>query len=381
VLASLGFSARWVPPDRYVVRVPYWRTDVRIGDDVAEEVARIIGYDEIPAEALAGSLPDPIEQPRRELRERARDLLAAAGMQEVITYALTTLDALAKVTPKEELAIYPPYRMVNPISAEHEYLRPTLRASVLQTLSANLRFQKGEVAIFEAARTYQRPTERVKVESGPRGAEMLPDEREHVTGAVSGRRFDRWGSPSEESVDFFDAKVYVEALFDGLNVDAEYVAATEHAMAPGRTAEVRVAGQRVGVLAQLHPDVAASFDIAQDVYVFDIVLDDLLPYALKQRRMQPVSRFPAVEQDIALIVDEDVPAGNMLRVLQDASLVRSARIFDVYRGDQVPAGKKSIAFDLFYQAEDHTLTDDEVAKAQRKVLERLRREFGAELRA
>jgi phenylalanyl-tRNA synthetase beta chain len=116
------------------------------------------------------------------------------------------------------------------------------------------------------------------------------------------------------------------------------------------------------------------------VYVFDIVLDDVLPYALKQRRMQSVSRFPAVEQDIALIVDEDVPAGAMQRVLQDATLVRSARIFDVYRGDQVPAGKKSVAFDLFYQAEDHTLTDDEVAKAQRKVLERLRREFGAELR-
>ena len=139
-------------------------------------------------------------------------------------------------------------------------------------------------------------------------------------------------------------------------------------------------GFRVGVLAQLHPDVAASFDIDQDVYVFDIVLDDVLPYAMNQRRLQPVSRFPAVEQDIALIVDEDVPAGNMLRVLQDAQLVRSARIFDVYRGDQVPVGKKSVAFDLFYQAEDHTLTDDEVAKAQRKLLERLRREFGAELR-
>jgi phenylalanyl-tRNA synthetase beta chain len=320
VLASLGFSARWVPPDRYVVRVPYWRTDVRIGDDIAEEVARIIGYDEIPAEALAGSLPAPIEQPRRDLRERARDLLAEAGMQEVITYALTTLDALAKVTPKEDLAIYPPYRMVNPISADHEYLRPTLRASVLQTLSANLRFEKGEVAIFEAARTYQRPEDRREPDGGPVGAHMLPDEREHVTGVLSGRRFDRWGSPSDEPDDFFDAKAYVEALFDGLNVDAEYVAATEFAMAPGRTADVRVGGQRVGVLAQLHPEVAAAFDIGQDVYLFDIVLDDPLPYALKQRRMQSVSRFPAVEQDIALIVDEDVPAGAMQRVLQAQSV-------------------------------------------------------------
>jgi phenylalanyl-tRNA synthetase beta chain len=134
------------------------------------------------------------------------------------------------------------------------------------------------------------------------------------------------------------------------------------------------------MLAQVHPQVAASFDIGQDVYLFDIVLDDLLPFAGEQKRMQPISRFPAVEQDIALIVDEDVSAGAMQRVMESAQLVRSARIFDVYRGDQVREGKKSVAFDLVYQSEDHTLTDDEVAKAQRKLLERLRREFGAELR-
>ena len=318
----------------------------------------------------------------RDLRERARYLLAAAGMQEVITYALTTLEAIAKVTPKEELAIYPPYRMVNPISSDHEYLRTTLRPTLLQALAPNLRYQKGEVAIFEAARTYQRPDSRPKGEAdAPRGADALPVEREHVTGAITGRRLDRWGRPSDESVDFFDAKAYVEALFAGINVDAEYAPATEYAMTPGRTAEMRVGGNRVGVLGQVHPDVAASFDIHHDVYLFDIVLDHLLPFAGTQKRMQPISRFPAVEQDLALIVDEDVPAGAMQRLMESAPLVRSARIFDVYRGEQVPAGKKSVAFDLVYQSDDHTLTDDEVAKTQRKLLERLRREFGAELRA
>jgi phenylalanyl-tRNA synthetase beta chain len=107
----------------------------------------------------------------------------------------------------------------------------------------------------------------------------------------------------------------------------------------------------------------------------------VLPYAAKQKRMKPVSRFPAVEQDIALLVDEDVPARDLQRIMESTTLVRSARIFDVYRGDQVPAGKKSVAFDLVYQAPDRTLTDDDVAKAQRKLLERLRRECGAELRA
>ncbi len=380
VLTGLGFSARWVPPDRYVVRVPYWRPDVRIADDVAEEVARIIGYDEIPSQRLDGSIPAPVIDPLRELREQSKDILAAAGMREVISYSLTTLDAIARVVPAEELAIYPPFRMVNPISADHEYLRPTLRASLLQTLASNLRYQKGEVAIFEAARTYQRPDERVQQSGRPFGEAALPEERELLTGAISGQRLDRWGRPSADAVDFFDAKAYVESLLDALNVDATWTPVFEFALTPGRTAEIRAGSDRIGVLGQVHPDVAASFDVGADCFLFDISLDVLLKHAGVARKLAPISRFPAVEQDLALIVDDDTAAGALQDVLEAAPLVREARIFDVYRGDQVPAGKKSVAFAVVYQSPDHTLTDDEVAKAQRKLLERLRREFSAEIR-
>src|SRR5438105_5290111 len=218
-LTGLGFTVRWVPPDRYVVRVPYWRPDVRIPDDVVEEVARVIGYDEIPAEPLAGAIPPPIEQPLRDLRERARDLLAEAGMQEVVTYSLTTLEALSHVLPKEDLVIYPPLRVVNPISAEHEYLRPTLRASMLQTIAANLRFQKGEVALFETARTYDHPDDRLPQSGRPYAEEALPVERELVTAAITGMGADRWGRPGEAPLDFYDAKAYLEELLHGLGVD------------------------------------------------------------------------------------------------------------------------------------------------------------------
>jgi len=380
VLTGLGFSARWVPPDRYVVRVPYWRPDVRIADDVIEEVARIIGYDEIPTQALAGSIPEPIVQPLRELRERARDLLADAGMREIITYSMTTMEALSRVLPKEDLAIYPPFRVLNPISADHEYLRPTLRASALQTLASNLRYQKGEVALFEVARVYQRPDERPAQEGRPHGEEAQPVELEHAVGVISGWRADRWGRPSAEPLDFFDAKAYVEDVLRGLNVRAEYVAAAEHGMVPGRVAEIRIDDTRVGVIGQVHPDVAAAFEVEQDAYIFELTLDALLPFAGAVRQMAAVSRFPVVEQDIALVVDRDTPAAAVQRLIEAAPLVREARVFDVYTGDQVPAGKKSLAFAVLYQAADHTLTDDEVAKAQRKLLERLRREFSAELR-
>ncbi len=380
ILTALGFSARWAPPDRYVVRVPYWRPDVRIDDDVAEEVARVIGYDQIPAMPLAGAVPPPIVQPLRELRERARDVLAEAGMREVISYSMTTMEALARVLPKEYLAIYPPYRLVNPITADHEYLRPTLRANLLMTLASNLRYEKGEVVIFETARTYERPDERLPQSGRPFGEEALPTEREVVAGIISGRRADRWGRPEGEPVDFFDAKAYVNDLLRGLGAPVEYAAAQEFGFAPGRTAEVRAGDVRVGVVGQVHPDVAAAFDVEQDAYLFEIVLDDVLPHAAATRRAASVSRFPAVEQDLALIVDAGTTAGAMQRIIEAAPLVREARVFDVYAGDQVPAGKKSVAFAVKYQSDDHTLTDDDVARTQRKLVEHLRREFGAELR-
>jgi phenylalanyl-tRNA synthetase beta chain len=380
VLTGLGFSARWVPPDRYVVRVPYWRPDVRIDDDVCEEIARVIGYDQIPALPLSAAIPAPVVQPRRELRERARDLLAAAGMRETISYAMTTKEILERVIPKETLAIYPPYRLVNPQTSEHEYLRPTLRASLLMTLAHNARFQRGQIAIFEAAKTYERPDERATDLERPEGEAALPVEREVACGIVSGRRPDRWGRPSDEGVDLFDAKAFVEALLRGVNAAAEYVAADEFGFVPGRTAEIRIGSQRIGLLGQVHPDTASAFEVEQEAFLFEIVLDDLLVHVDERRKAASISRFPAVEQDLALIVDRETTASALQAAIESAALVRGARVFDVYTGEQVPAGKKSVAFAVEYQSEEKTLTDDDVAKAQRKIVERLRREFGAELR-
>ena len=181
-------------------------------------------------------------------------------------------------------------------------------------------------------------------------------------------------------MDFFDAKAYVEDLLRGLGAAVEYVPVQEFGFAPGRTAELRIGETRVGVVGQVHPETAAAFDVEQDAFLFEIVLDDLLPLISPRRKAAAVSRFPAVEQDLALIVDGETAAASLRRVIETAPLVREARVFDVYSGDQVPAGKKSVAFAVTYQSDDHTLTDDEVAKTQRKLLERLRREFSAEVR-
>jgi len=368
-LMSLSFGCRWVPPDRYVVRVPYWRTDVRIPDDVVEELARIIGYNDLPTTSLSGVIPSGQLQPQREQRERMRDILATAGMQEVITYSLTDRESLAKVLSPQEMSQHPPLRVANPMSRQQEYLRTTLRASLLETLAANLRHRQAQlVALFEVAHIYlPRPDD-------------LPQEVECLAGVLTGHRPDRWGQPTGQTVDFYDVKAHLEFLLDRLGLVASYHEADDFALVPGRTAEVQVDGQRVGVVGQVHPRVAASFDIDQEVYLFELNLEALLPHAGRPRRYQPLSRFPAVEEDIAIVVDEGVTTAQVQAIIEGSPLVQRASLFDVYTGPPVPAGKKSLAFSMAYQSFDHTLTDAEVQQERQRILERLSREVGAILR-
>lgn len=374
VLTSLGFGCRWRPPDTYEVRVPYWRGDVRIADDVVEEIGRITGYEQIPVGQVRGAIPPAPFEPLRELRERVRDALAGAGMQEVITYSLTTMETIERVVSPEALAAHPPLRAANPMSAEHEWLRPTLRASVLRTLAANQRQREGPVALYEVARVYLSRDQ------------DLPLEPEHATGVVSGRRLDRWGHATEEGLDFLDAKGYLEHLFGRLGVTPVFEQAEEFSFVPGRTASIRLGESVVGVLGQVDPRVVAEFDIDGDVFLFDLVLDDLSSVleALRggqARRYEPVPRFPPVVQDLAVVVDEAVTAAEVQSLIEAMPLVRRARLFDVYTGEPIPAGKKSLAFSVTYQSYEDTLTDQAVARAQRGIVERLKRQLGATLRA
>jgi phenylalanyl-tRNA synthetase beta chain len=368
ILTALGFAARWVPPDRFVVRVPYWRTDVSIPDDVIEEIARIIGYDQLPTSQLRGEIPKFEPQLLTGLRERVREILSAAGMQEVITYSMTDLESLRKVISPEDLAINQPLRLANPMSREFEYARTTLRHSLLKTLAANVRHEPGLICLFETSRVYL-----------PRDKD-LPLEIETLCAVVSGRKPDRWGVPGPEQAGFYDAKSYLEHMLAALGVEAEYSAAADYAYLPGRTAEVFAAGDRIGVLGQVNPHVAAAFGIDRDVVMFEIDLQALLPHLSGVARYQRVSPFPSLEQDLAVIVDHDVPAARVLALIQKSELVRTATIFDVYAGDPIPKGRKSIAVSVSYQSKDKTLTDSQVAKERARIVERLKRELGAELR-
>jgi phenylalanyl-tRNA synthetase beta chain len=366
-LESLGFGVESRSEDLRV-RVPYWRRDVQIEDDVVEEIARLIGYEEIPVEPLAGRVPPRVVQPLRELRERVKDVLVGAGMQEVITYPLTSLEVLERVVSGDVLAASAPLAVVNPLNVGEERLRTSLRAALLDVAARNLRVGRQAVRFFEAARVYF-PTR-----SG------LPDERERIAGVVAGARFDRWGNPTSETFDFYDAKAFVAAVFEHLSVPVAYVASEEYGLLTGRSATLEVDGKTVGVLGQVHPKTAEAFGLSEDVYLFEIRLEDLLPHVAPVPHYRAISKFPAVVEDLAVVVSREVAAGSLLAEILGHPLVAAARAFDEYEGDPVPKGKKSLAFSVSYQAPDRTLTDSDVKKARERILSRLTGNWGAELR-
>jgi phenylalanyl-tRNA synthetase beta chain len=367
-LTDLGFGCRWMPPDRYVVRAPYWRTDISIPDDVVEELARVIGYDNLAVESLAGSLPPPFVDEVRQLRERLRDAAVAAGIQEIITYPLTTTDVLGIVEPPDALEVHPPLRLENPMSSEQAVMRTSLRAAVLQALAANLRHERGTVAVFESARAYL---------TRPDG---LPDERELLVGAVGGVRTGRWGEPAGEAVDFFDAKGLVEETLERTGLAVEFAAGEEFGLLRGRCAAVMAGGERAGVVGQVHPRVAAQFELHGPAFVFELDVEKLLVAETAGGGYRPLSRFPAVIQDLALLVDASVPASRVAAAIRSSALVSEAQIFDVYEGPPLPEGKRSLAFAVQFQSPEKTLTDGEVAVARERLVRRLQHELGAELR-
>ncbi|MCS7275966.1 MAG: phenylalanine--tRNA ligase subunit beta [Dehalococcoidia bacterium] len=367
-LSALGFRVGWRRPATYVVTPPYWRTDVRIADDVAEEVARVVGYDRIPSVLRAPSLPPAEREPLRELRERLRDALAQAGMQEVITYPLSDRETLARALSPEEMESHPPLRLANPMSRELEFLRTTLRAGLLRALARNQRSRPGLVALFEVGRVFlPRPDD-------------LPREVEMAAGVVAGPRPDRWGLPRGEPADFFDAKGMLETALASLGIEAQFVPAEHAVFLPGSTAAVVVGGQQVGLLGQVHPEVARAFEVEGDAYLFELDLERLLPHVPGGRLYRPISRFPPVREDLAVVVDAEVPAGAVRSVIESSPLVVRAELFDVYTGPPVPEGKKSLAFAVTYQALDRTPSDEEVARERRRIVAQLERELGASLR-
>ena len=369
-LASLGFDCQPAKSASEVrVTAPYWRSDISLVEDLIEEVARVIGYDRIPVTMPSGEVPRQNPAPILGFKEEMRRDLTGYGFYEVITYSLTSLDWLNRLLPQPHPLQPGPLRVLRPMTAEQEYLRPSLRANLLAALEANRRHEEGGIRLFELGRVYvRRPNN-------------LPDEPEMLCGLLAGSRFDESWHGGNEPVDFFDAKGVVEGLLGRLGVAADFKPGEDESLHPARQVAIVFEGKRLGVVGELHHKVVDAFDLAGEVYLFELSLTELLPFTLEHKLFQPISRFPAVVRDIALVVGSGVTHRQVLDVITGFPLVTRVALFDLYTGGKLPAGKKSQAYRITFQSSSQTLTDEAVNKVQQKIIDKLSKELGATLRS
>jgi phenylalanyl-tRNA synthetase beta chain len=373
ILRALEFQVEEVGTEVLRATVPPHRLDIQEGPaDLIEDLVRLHGYDRLPATLLADQLPSQRTNEPLVFEERVRDRLVSLGLQEVITYTLTTEEHEKPLgLPPSEYV-----RLQNPISSEREVLRHSLLTGVLDVAAANLQ-HANDVRLFEIGSVYL-----------PHPEKKLPDEPRHLAVVLCGvRQEEFWGdAPGTQAqpLDFFDLKGILEALLSDLHVtDVTYRAAKLAALHPGRAAEVVVVERVLGWFGELHPKVAEAFQLGgHAVLASELDLETLRSVLPSRPLYQPVPRFPAALRDIAVVVEDSLPAERVASEIRAAGgpLLKSIRLFDLYRGESIPAGHKSLAYALTYQAEDRTLTDAEVKKAHDKIMGRLKHVLKAQIR-
>lgn len=372
ILESLEFSVITAGTDRLNVTVPPHRLDIQEGSaDLIEEVARVYGYDRLPATLLADQLPEQHGDQALRHEERIRDLLVNYGMQEVITYALTEP---ARETPLgHEPAEY--VRLVNPISSERVVMRRTILSGMLEVAAANLRYTS-DVRLFEIGSVYL-----------SRAGEKLPDEPRRLGLFMTGRREpEHWDTPAlaGQPLGFFAVKGVVETLVADLHVlGVAFRPSKAPYLHPGRSADLLLQDRSLGSFGEMHPRVAATYGLGERaVLAGEIDLEALLAAIPARYAYTPVPRFPAALRDISIIVADEISSERVVQEIRAAggNLLRGSRLFDLYRGESIPAGTKSLTYALSYQADDRTLTDKEVDKAHKKIEDRLKHVLKAQIR-
>ena len=367
-----------VEGDALQVTTPDHRLDIEGAHDLVEEVCRMYGYDQLPATMMADDLPPQRGNLALEQEGRIKDLLVQAGLQEIITYRLTSAEREKRllVAGGEDGSDKRPYiQLANPITVDRVALRHSLLASSLEIVANNSRF-RDRVCLFEISKVY------LAAEEGE-----LPDENGRISLVMMGPRHpQQWqGNGAPGHYDFFDLKGVIEQLLASLHITDWQVEAVSHpTYRPGHTARLWLGDKALGTMGELHPLVVEAFEIRSEAPVIaaDLDLATLLAAIPERHRVEPVAQYPAVREDLAIVVDKGVTAVTVEAIIQKAGgfLLKEVHLFDLYEGEQVGAGKKSLAYHLTFQAPNRTLKDKDVHKIRQRILAQLDRELGAKLR-
>ncbi len=366
ILEGLEIKALNTKGGEISFRVPTFRVDITREIDLVEEVARHYGYNSIDATLPAVRMKTEGVKKEKAIEGRLKDVLTSLGFLEVINYSFEDPEFLGLFSENE------PLRILNPLTKEGSVMRTNLIAGILRNVILNLSHQVRDIRVFEIGRVFIP------------GENRLPLEIRKIAGAVTGKRqADIW---DKEEFDFFDLKGILERVFEVFSI-SEGVRFEEapqiRFLHAGKSAKALLGGEEAGFFGELHPEFQERLGISKRVYIFEIDLDKLSS-SIKgvEKRFRPLPKFPSVRRDIALVVDERVAVGDVLNEIKkvESSLIEDVNVFDVFKGEPVGKGKKSIAVSMILRASDKTLTDEEANEAQAKALKRLESALGAELR-
>ena len=350
-----------IPVDGSVIKVPSWRPDLNLTADIAEEVGRSFGYNEIPITALKTSTEGGYT-PVMKLESKAGAVCRALGYSEIITYSFVSPTIFDKIRLAENSELRNVLRIQNPLGEDTSVMRTTALPSMLDILGRNYAYHNKQVKFYELAKVYL-----------PEAGQKLPNEPKYLMlGSYGG------------NVSFFTMKGELDAILRNLNMpNASYAADPENpSYHPGRCAKVTVNGVDVGYIGQIHPLVARNYDVDCEIYCAQINFTKLMSQQLPAPTYVPLPKYPSVNRDIAVVCDRDVTVAQVESVIRSTAgkLLRNTKLFDIYSGAGVPDGKKSLAFSLELRADDRTLTDADCEQTISKVLSALSAQLNAVLR-
>ena len=351
-----------VPVVDGMIQVPSWRPDLRVMADIAEEVARYYGYNNIETTLMRGATTMGGYSDEQKLENAAGAAARALGYSEIITYSFVSPSSFDAIRIPADSPLRKTVKLVNPLGEDTSIMRTVILPSMLDILSRNFAFKNKGVKLYEIGKIYL-----------PVEGEKLPNEPKRMI-------FGTYG----EHENFFTLKGEVDALLEQLNVHpATYVADTKNpSYHPGRCADIMIDGKKLGVIGQIHPLVAEGYGISGEVYVAELDFTGLQSALAPERVFHSLPKFPTVSRDLALVCDEAMTVGMLEACIKKAGgkLLRSIQLFDIYRGPGIAPGKKSVAFSLELRADDRTLTDEDITGVTNAVLEKLKNDLGVTLR-
>ncbi|HCY9175334.1 TPA: phenylalanine--tRNA ligase subunit beta [Staphylococcus aureus] len=353
IFNQLGFDTE-INDDVITVQVPSRRKDITIKEDLIEEVARIYGYDDIPStlpvfeKVTSGQLTD-----RQYKTRMVKEVLEGAGLDQAITYSLVSKEDATAFAMQQRQTI----DLLMPMSEAHASLRQSLLPHLIEAASYNVARKNKDVKLFEIGNVFF-----------ANGEGELPDQVEYLSGILTGDYVVNQWQGKKETVDFYLAKGVVDRVAEKLNLEFSYRRADIDELHPGRTAEILLENKVVGFIGELHPTLAADNDLKR-TYVFELNFDALMAVSVGYINYQPIPRFPGMSRDIALEVNQNIPAADLLSTIHahGGNILKDTLVFDVYQGEHLEKGKKSIAIRLNYLDTEETLTDERVSKVQAEI--------------